>query len=319
MVGTSIFRFESDLSIYGRAAVQAVEQATGTGTASKAGAVAPLTLGYSPCPNDTFIFTPWVEGKIAGAPRVVERLEDIETLNRAAMAGQIDVVKVSFHAFGHLRPHYGLLHAGGALGRGCGPLVVAREPFAGRDLARKTLAIPGELTTAALLVRLYAPEIQNAPGSIRVMPFHRILGAVRDSDVDAGLIIHESRFTYAGYGLTQVVDLGEWWEQETGHPIPLGGIAIRRDLGPEQIERVDRALAASVDYAHTHHEEVWPAVRRHAQEMDDDVMRRHIALYVNDFTHDYSAEGEAAIRHLLDTAERLGIVPPSDQPLFASG
>jgi 1,4-dihydroxy-6-naphthoate synthase len=271
-----------------------------------------LSLGYSPCPNDTFIFTPWIEGKIKGAPQVREHLQDIESLNQAALAQQIDVVKVSFHAFGHLRDNYCLLHSGGALGRGCGPLVVARESWPGSALREKSVAIPGELTTAALLVRLFAPALER----VRVMPFHHILGAVRDGVVDAGVIIHESRFTYPRYGLCQVVDLGEWWERETGHAIPLGGIAIRRQLGDGVIRGVDGALAASIAYAHAHVEEVWPTVRCHAQEMEDDVMRQHIALYVNDFTRDYGAEGEAAIRHLLQTAEALGIVPPSEQPLF---
>ncbi|CAA9242118.1 MAG: 1,4-dihydroxy-6-naphtoate synthase [uncultured Chloroflexi bacterium] len=275
----------------------------------------PLTLGYSPCPNDTFIFTAWTQGLLPDAPEVRERLDDIETLNRAAMAGEVDVVKVSFHAYGHLRERYALLRAGGALGRGCGPLVVAREPFAGAALARKRVAIPGELTTAALLVRLYAPELVD----VQVLPFHRIMAAVQAGEVDAGVIIHESRFTYPRFGLSQVVDLGEWWEQETGHAIPLGGIAIRRDLGAERIAAVDRALAASVAYGHAHPDEVWPTVRRHAQEMEDDVMRAHIGLYVNDFTRDYGVEGETAIRHLLDTAERVGIVPHSEQPLFLAG
>lgn len=273
-----------------------------------------LTLAYSPCPNDTFIFTPWVEGHIEGAPPVVERLEDIETLNRAAMAGEPDVVKVSFHAYGHLRDRYCLLRSGGALGRGCGPLVVARSAFDRAALQDKTIAIPGRLTTAALLVRLFAPGLPD--GNITVMPFHEILAAVRDGVVDAGLIIHESRFTYPRYGLTEVVDLGAWWERETSHAIPLGGIAMRRDLGADLIRRTERALAASVDYAHAHPEVVWPTVRRHAQEMDDEVMRQHIRLYVNDFTREYGPEGAAAIGYLLQTAERLGIVPPSKQPLF---
>jgi 1,4-dihydroxy-6-naphthoate synthase len=272
-----------------------------------------VTLGYSPCPNDTFIFTAWVEGKIPGAPPVEERLEDIETLNGQAMDQELDVVKVSFHAFGHLRRHYGLLHAGGALGRGCGPLVVAREPFPPEDLARKRIAIPGRLTTAALLVRLFAPDL---PPPL-VLPFHEIMAATRDGAVDAGVIIHEGRFTYPAYGLHQIVDLGEWWERETGHPIPLGGIAIRRALGAARVRQVDAAIRASLDYARALPAAVWPAVRRHAQELDDDVMRQHIALYVNDFTRDYGPAGEAAIDHLLATAERLGIVPGSDQGLFA--
>jgi 1,4-dihydroxy-6-naphthoate synthase len=275
----------------------------------------PLTLAYSPCPNDTFIFTPWAEGRIDGAPAVVERYEDIDTLNRIALAGEPDVVKVSFHAFGHLRDRYGLLRSGGALGRGCGPLVVARTPFDADGLTARTVAIPGRLTTAALLVRLFAPGLSDA--NIVVMPFHEIMPAVCSGQVDAGVIIHESRFTYQRHGLTRIVDLGEWWERETGHAIPLGGIAIRRDLDAELIRRTERALTASVDYAHAHPADVWPTIRRHAQEMEDDVMRQHIALYVNDFTRDYGAEGEAAIRHLLETAERLAIVPHSDQPIFA--
>ena len=274
----------------------------------------PLELAYSPCPNDTFIFTPWVEGHVADAPAVVERFEDIDTLNQIALRGEPDVVKVSFHALGHLRDRYCLLRSGGALGRGCGPLVVARTPFAVEDLGGKTVAIPGRLTTAALLVRLFAPQLADA--HVTVMRFDQIMPAVCSGAVDAGVIIHESRFTYQRHGLTQVVDLGEWWERETGHAIPLGGILMRRDLGDELVRRTERALAESVDFAFAHTDAVWPTVRRHAQEMDDDVMRQHIALYVNDFTRDYGAEGEAAIAYLLDTAERLGIVPRSSKPLY---
>jgi 5,8-dihydroxy-2-naphthoate synthase len=274
----------------------------------------PLTLAYSPCPNDTFIFTPWVEGHLAGAPPVVERFEDIDTLNRIALAGEADVVKISFHAYGHLRERYCLLRSGGALGRGCGPLVVARTPFAESELAAKTVAIPGKLTTAALLVRLFAPALSES--HITVMPFDDIMPAVCGGQVDAGVIIHESRFTYQRHGLTQIVDLGEWWERTTAHAIPLGGIAMRRDLGEALIRRTEQALTASVDYAFAHPDSVWPTIRRHAQEMEDEVMRQHIALYVNDFTRDYGVEGEAAIRYLLETAESLGIVPHSSQPLF---
>ena len=274
----------------------------------------PLTLAYSPCPNDTFIFTPWVEGHVAGAPDVRERFEDIDTLNQIALRGEPDVVKVSFHALGHLRDRYYLLRSGGALGRGCGPLVVAKTPFPRQELAAKTVAIPGALTTAALLVRLFAPELRDA--NITVMPFDRIMPAVCEGRIDAGVIIHESRFTYQRHGLTQIVDLGEWWERETGHAIPLGGILMRRDLGDDLVRRTERTLAASVDFAHAHTDVVWPTVRRHAQEMDDHVMRQHIDLYVNDFTRDYGVEGEAAIAYLLDTAERLGIVPRAAQPLY---
>ena len=274
----------------------------------------PLELAYSPCPNDTFIFTPWVEGRIPGAPHVVERYEDIDTLNQIALRGEPDIVKVSFHALGHLRDKYWLLRSGGALGRGCGPLVVAKTPFEKGALASKTIAIPGKLTTAALLVRLFAQELQEA--NVVVMPFDRIMPAVCDGRVDAGVIIHESRFTYQRHGLTQIVDLGEWWERETGHAIPLGGILMRRDLGDDLVRRTEKALADSVDFAFAHTDLVWPTVRKHAQEMEDDVMRQHIALYVNDFTRSYGREGEAAIAHLLSTAERLGIVPRSDHRLY---
>ena len=271
-----------------------------------------LTLGYSPCPNDTFIFTAWSAGWIPDAPPVTTQFEDIETLNSLTGAGKLDVAKVSFHAYGYLRDRYALLHAGGALGRGCGPLVVGRRQYAREELDSLRIAIPGERTTAALLLGLYRPESKNRV----VMPFHQILSATRDGIVDAGLIIHESRFTYAGYGLKQVVDLGEWWEAETGHAIPLGGIVIRRDLGSEIAERVDRALAASVRYAYDHRARVWPTIRRHAQEMDDEVMRKHIELYVNGYTEDYGPDGEAAIRYLYGRAEELGVIPPTSASLF---
>jgi 1,4-dihydroxy-6-naphthoate synthase len=275
----------------------------------------PLRLGYSPCPNDTFIFTAWVEGRIPDTPPVVERLEDIHTLNQLAEAERLDVVKVSFQAFGFLRDRYALLHSGGALGWGCGPLVVAREAFDPEALAGKRIAIPGERTTAAMLLRLFAPEARNRV----VMPFHEIMAATRDGAVDAGLIIHESRFTYPQYGLRQVVDLGEWWQETTGRAIPLGGIVIRRSLGRDVAEAVDRAIAGSVSYAYENTDAIWPTVRRHAQEMDDAVMRQHIDLYVNRYTKEYGEEGEAAIRFLFERGEALGILPASDQPLFWDG
>lgn len=278
--------------------------------------MSPLTLAYSPCPNDTFIFTPWVEGRIPDAPPVVERLEDIDVLNGAALAGEADIVKLSFHCYGHVRDRYALLRSGGALGRGCGPLVVAREVLSPEALAEARVAIPGRLTTAALLLRLFAPGLADT--RIQVMRFDRIMDAVKNGVVDAGVIIHESRFTYPRYGLSQVVDLGDWWERTTGQAIPLGGIAMRRDLGDDLIGRTERALAASVGFAFAHTDVVWPTVRRHAQEMEDEVMRQHIALYVNDFTRDYGTEGTAAIDYLLDRAVALGVVPPATSPLFVA-
>lgn len=271
-----------------------------------------LSLGYSPCPNDTYVFYGLVHAKIPGVPAFSEVLEDIETLNGMAASEQLDVVKVSFHALGHLRPAYCLLHAGGALGRGCGPMVVARDGVSPDDLASCRLAIPGQMTTAALLVRLFCPEATH----LHVLPFHHIMEAVRGGEVDAGVIIHESRFTYASHGLRQVVDLGEWWEESTGHAIPLGGIAARRKLGAPRVQDIDRSLRASVEYARAHTSQVRDYVAAHAQEMDPEVMAAHIDLYVNDHTLDYGADGEAAIHHLMDRAVDAGVLPASDTPLF---
>lgn len=269
-----------------------------------------LSLGYSPCPNDTYVFYALVHGCLEGAPQVHEHLEDIETLNGMASRGELDVVKVSFHALGHLLSDYCLLHAGGALGRGCGPLVVAREEIT--DLSACRVAIPGRMTTAALLVQLFAPELTD----VVELPFHHILEATRAGDVDAGVIIHESRFTYQTLGLQKVVDLGAWWESTTGHPIPLGGIAARRDLGADRIAGIDAALRNSVEYAHAHPEEVRDYVAANAQEMAREVMEAHIALYVNDHTLDYGCDGEAAIADLLARAVAAGILPDATTPLF---
>ncbi len=274
---------------------------------------APLSLGYSPCPNDTYSFYALVHGHLEGAPEVREVLEDIETLNGLAAQGALDVVKVSFHAFGHFLSDYCLLHSGGALGRGCGPLVVAREGFVTDTLATNRVAIPGRMTTAALLLRLFAPALTE----VVEMPFHHILEATRSGEVDAGVIIHESRFTYPKLGLKKVVDLGEWWESTTGHPIPLGGIAARRGLGEDRISHIDAALRRSVEYAHAHPEQVRDYVAAHAQEMEREVMEAHIALYVTEYTLDYGSDGEAAITDLLARAASAGILPATDAPLFS--
>jgi 1,4-dihydroxy-6-naphthoate synthase len=265
-----------------------------------------LTLGFSPCPNDTFLFHALVHGAVElPGVRFTPRLEDVETLNRLAAAGALDVTKISYGAVPWLLDEYVLLRSGGALGRGCGPLVVAREPLSERALATSRIAIPGRATTANLLLRLFAPEA--APGVERV--YSDILPAVASGEVDAGLIIHESRFTYADHGLVQVADLGAWWEATTGAPIPLGGIMARRSLGPGLIRRVDDAVRRSVEHAFRHPEASREYVRAHAQEMDDEVARRHIALYVNAFSVDVGTEGEGAVRELFRRAAEVGIVP----------
>ena len=274
-----------------------------------------LSLGYSPCPNDTFIFYALVHGQLPQAPPFDEVLDDIETLNGMAAREELDVVKVSFHALGHFLDRYCLLHSGGALGRGCGPLVVAARAMDPGELAGATIAIPGRLTTAALLLRLFLPGHQE----LVEIPFHRIMSAVAGGEVAAGVIIHESRFTFTECGLHRVVDLGEWWEENTGHPIPLGGIAARRALGPELVARVDSSLRASLRYAYANPGEVRNYVAEHAQEMEMQVVDAHIALYVNDYTMAYGRDGEAAIADLMSRARAAGIVPSADFPLFLEG
>jgi 1,4-dihydroxy-6-naphthoate synthase len=232
------------------------------------------------------------------------------------------------HAFAHLQERYALLHSGGALGRGCGPLVVARKdsrlraaPSVQRvaaladHLGQSRVAIPGELTTAALLLVLFTGGVARPV----VMPFERIMPAVNSDEVDAGVIIHEGRFTYGAYGLRRLVDLGEWWEETTGLAIPLGGIVVSRTLERPLQQSAEDAMRASVEHAALHPDAALAYVRAHAQEMDPAVCQAHIDLYVNDFTRDYGSEGEEAIRRLLETAAELGLAPGSDKSLFWDG
>ncbi len=273
-----------------------------------------LRLAFSPCPNDTFIFHAWVHGVIAGAPAAEAVLADIDELNAMALRGEPEVTKLSFAAFARVSDRYALLHSGGALGRGCGPLLVVRadaEVEVPEDVADAAIAIPGGLTTAALLLRL------RLPGGRRfaVMRFDQIMPAVAEGRVAAGAIIHEGRFTYPGHGLRCLQDLGAWWETETGLPIPLGGIAVRRDLPRSVAAAVDAAVRASVEHALAHPEAASAYIREHAQEMDEQVCREHIALYVNEFSRDYGCEGRAAIEVLLRRAEELGLGVGGGSPL----
>jgi 1,4-dihydroxy-6-naphthoate synthase len=276
------------------------------------GGEAPLSLGFSPCPNDTFIFHALVHGLVEGvsASSIVPRLEDVETLNRLALAGELDVTKVSYGAIPHLLSEYALLRSGGALGRGCGPLLVARPGQTLDALRRGTVAIPGRLTTANLLLRLALPDL--APGEETL--YSEIMPRVERGEVAAGLIIHESRFTYREHGLVSLLDLGEWWERETGTAIPLGGIVARRSLGEERIRRLEREIRLSVEHAFSHPEAPGEYMRCHAQEMDERVMRSHVELYVNDFSRELGAEGEAAVRQLLARSAAVGLVPATAEP-----
>jgi len=273
-----------------------------------------LSLGYSPCPNDTFIFYALVHKKIdTGDLSFSEVLEDVETLNRMAERSELDITKASFHAFGHLRDRYCLLRSGGALGKGCGPLVVARDALDMKDLAGGTIAIPGRLTTAFLLLQIFDPSLKD---KVKIMPFDRIMEAVSRGDADAGLIIHESRFTYQKAGLKKILDLGEWWEKETGRPIPLGGILAKRELGQKTVKEAGRLLRKSIEYAFENREEPRAYIKRYSQEMEDAVIEQHIDLYVNNYSLDIGIDGAEAVEELLKRAEERGIIPKSEKPLF---
>lgn len=262
------------------------------------------TLAISPCPNDTFAFYGLLHGKTSWQTPLETVFEDIEALNERCVAGNADFCKMSFGAFPAFQSSYALLDAGSALGFGCGPLVVARDTFSVEDLASKVIAIPGYQTTATLLLRL----LIGRDADLRPMSFETIMPAVTFGEVDAGLIIHESRFTFTQVGLSQIIDLGAWWEETSGHAIPLGGIVARKALGEPKITAFDRALRESIDYAFANREEVVPFMQKHAQEMDRDVMDNHVALYVNDFTRSLGQQGRAAIDHLYQKAAARGVL-----------
>ncbi|MEJ2199985.1 MAG: 1,4-dihydroxy-6-naphthoate synthase [Desulfuromonadaceae bacterium] len=274
-----------------------------------------ISLGYSPCPNDTFIFDALIHRRIPLSDLIFrERIEDVETLNALALAEELDLTKVSYHALGHLRRNYALLRSGGALGRGCGPLVVATSPLTMEQLRHGKIAIPGNLTTANLLLQLYGEGFEQ----VVPMPFDRIMGTVARGDIPAGVIIHESRFTYQQLGLHQILDLGQWWEETTGKPIPLGGILIKRALGKTLIREIDEILRRSIEFAFAHPTLSRPYIKTHAQELSDAVIDNHIQLYVNDFSLDLGEEGLDAVTYLLNQAEQRGLIPPCDLPLVES-
>ncbi len=253
-----------------------------------------LTFGYSPCPNDTFAFHALAHGLVDAPFRVTPVLLDIEELNRRAHEGALDLTKLSVGAFAAVGDRYRLLRSGAALGEGVGPLVVARTPMALADAVRGRIAIPGRETTAYRLLRLAAPSI----GTVVEMRYDRILRAVAEGEVDAGLIIHESRFTYRAHGLVQAADLGDWWERETGLPVPLAGICARADLPDDVVAAAERAIRDSVQYAFDHPEASRDYVQAHAQELSPEVQAQHIALYVNRFSLDVGDDGMRAIARL---------------------
>jgi len=282
-----------------------------------------VNLTISPCPNDTFVFHALVHGLVPGAPELSVRYADVDVTNTLALRSELDLVKVSYAAVPWLLDRYELLPCGGALGRGCGPLVLTRPgtgtgagpgPGLGAgagaraSVAGLRVAVPGDRTTAYLLLRLWAAAVGGPPAAVEVVPFAEIMPAVAAGAYDAGLVIHEARFTYQRYGLRSMVDLGEWWESTTGAPIPLGAILARRGA-------VDPVAAAGWIRASLRHAWETPAASReyvlaHAQELEPDVVDRHIALYVNEYTMELGADGRAAVDTLLAQAAAAGLAPP---------
>jgi 1,4-dihydroxy-6-naphthoate synthase len=276
-----------------------------------------LALGFSPCPNDCFMFDAIVHRRIdLEGLEFAERLADVEALNKSAFAGEADVTKLSYHAYAYCAADYVLLDAGSALGRNCGPLLISKRTISQEDVAAGELriAIPGKYTTANFLLGLAFPAATNKSELV----FSAIEPALLNDECDAGLIIHENRFTYEAKGLKKIIDLGEFWESETGAPIPLGGIVIRRALPDDVRQRVNRVLRRSVEYAFAHRTASLEYVRAHAQEMSDEVMYRHIDLYVNEFSVELGIEGRRAVELLYAKAAATGIIPAANPRLFLS-
>ncbi|WP_099305373.1 1,4-dihydroxy-6-naphthoate synthase [Bacillus sp. Marseille-P3800] len=270
-----------------------------------------MNIAFSPCPNDTFVFYAWVHGKIEGAPPLNVTYADIDKTNYWAIEQSgPEVMKISYAALPYVLDHYQLIPSGGALGRGCGPLVLTKEAQSVESLEGKTVAVPSDRSTAYLLFRLWTEQqLTNNEITIKVMPFEKIMPAVKEGQVDAGLVIHEARFTYHEYNLHLLQDLGEWWEQDTGTPIPLGAIIAKRSLNKQQL--TDWATA-SVEYAWNAPEETTSYVMDHAQELSRDVAKQHIDLYVNEFTKQLGEQGYEAIENLLGRAMKQGLVPSFD-------
>lgn len=273
-----------------------------------------LTIGFSTCPNDTFIFDALVNGKIESEFDFEVHLGDVQELNELAFQGKLDISKLSYKAYAYVSKDYQLLNSGSALGRNCGPLVITRSDsdLTVEGLAQARVATPGRYTTADLLLSYACPDANRREELL----FSEIEDAVINREVDAGLIIHENRFTYQDKGLKKLIDLGEFWESDTGNMIPLGGIAVKRSL-PESVKKaVDHMIRSSVEYAWNNSSDVMGYVSQHAQEMSPEVMRKHIDLYVNQFTADLGEEGRGAVKHLYKKAGDQEDFPLITDPIF---
>jgi 1,4-dihydroxy-6-naphthoate synthase len=264
-----------------------------------------ISLAHSPDSDDAFMFYGLARGKVdAGGLAIEHVLCDIETLNREARAGRHDVTAISFHAYPYVADRYALMPCGGSIGDGYGPLLVAREPLAPGAVAERRVAVPGTLTSAYLALKLFAPEVRTS-----VAPFQTILDEVRAGRADLGLVIHEGQLTFGGHGLHKVLDLGAWWKQETGLPLPLGANAVRRDLGPDLMARLTRLVRDSVRYSLAHRADALAYAMEFARGMDPRVADRFVGMWVNEMTVDLGERGRRAVQELLDRGHRAGIIP----------
>ena len=272
-----------------------------------------ITVAHSPDSDDAFMFYALANDKLdTGDLRFTHVLKDIQTLNEEAMRGTYDVTAISFHAYAYIADKYVLLPHGASIGEGYGPIVVAREPYSVEDLSRLKVAVPGEMTSAFLALRILSPDF-----AYEVVPFDQIIAAVEEGRADAGLLIHEGQLFYDKLGLKKVVDLGEWWRERTGLPLPMGGNAIRRELGAELIERVSRLLHESIRYSLEHRRDALTYAMRFARDMDVETADRFVGMWVNQLTLDYTDRGREAVQRLLDEGAERGIIPRRVRVEFA--
>ena len=270
-----------------------------------------IRVGHSPDPDDAFMFHALANDKIAtGNLKFTHELQDIETLNRRAMKGDLEVSAVSLHAYSYLLDKYALLPSGCSMGDKYGPMVVAKKPMKIADLPSARIAVPGTLTTAFLTLKLLFNDIApGVPIQFEVRPFDEILFLVEKGEFDAGLIIHEGQLTYKNQGLSLVVDMGVWWHEKTGLPLPLGGNVVRKDLGTETMEEISRLLKLSIAYGLEHRKEALDYALKYARDMDVSLADKFVGMYVNDWTLDYGERGRTAVRRLLDEAHKAGVIP----------